>query len=50
MRSASRNFRYCEEAPLMTERFKDFLAGLFLPALIAVMLLGGWVLLRVMVH
>src|SRR3989442_892235 len=30
--------------------FKDFLAGLFLPALIAVMLLGGWVLLRVMVH
>jgi hypothetical protein len=34
----------------MAERCKDILAGLLLPAVIAGMLLGGWVLLRVMVH
>jgi hypothetical protein len=36
--------------PQMAERCKDILAGLLLPALIAGMLLGGWVLLRVMGH
>jgi hypothetical protein len=34
----------------MAERVKDILAGLLLPALIVGILLGGWVLLRVMGH
>jgi hypothetical protein len=34
----------------MTERSKDVVAGLLLVGLIVGLLLGGWVLLRVMVH
>jgi hypothetical protein len=33
-----------------TEHAKDIVAGLLLASMIAGMLLGGWVLLRVMVH
>ena len=34
----------------MTERAKDLVAGLLFTAVIVGLLLGGWVLLRVMVY
>jgi hypothetical protein len=34
----------------MTERCKDVLAALLLPAMIVGMLLGGWAMLRLMVY